>query len=281
MTGVPFLPVPLLMMLSPTRALWNFDLAVCRQDRRRLAFAIEVYSRRRSPYVLTVVFACAAGLGAAPAGAVVPWVRLGASGDRGCTYWRCRASCSTHTWPISGCRFARFHSRCLHRCRSPQPCCPLGLCIRLVLILTVRVGEVEDAWAKLSAGTNRSAIGDIAAIAAPRCWSPMRTRTAATACEDYGLVHADCIAIIERSALVTTAFTVVGKQIMHARPALRSQVDTEDGTPPIVGEAGAVRRSRKAPIPAYVILAALDDGLRLSLRAVHQATTLKIPIRRI
>ncbi len=52
---------------------------------------------------------------------------------------------------------------------------------------------------------------------------------------DYGLVHADCIAIIERSALVTTEFTVVGKQILHARPAYRSRVDTEDGTPPTIG----------------------------------------------
>jgi hypothetical protein len=47
-------------------------------------------------------------------------------------------------------------------------------------------------------------------------------------------MHADCIAIIERSALVTTAFTVVGKQVMHARPPFRSQVDTQDGTPPVV-----------------------------------------------
>ena len=35
---------------------------------------------------------------------------------------------------------------------------------------------------------------------------------------DLGLVHAACLAMIERSALVTTAFTVVGKQILHVRP---------------------------------------------------------------
>ena len=53
---------------------------------------------------------------------------------------------------------------------------------------------------------------------------------------DLGLVHAACFAIIERSALVTTAFTVVGKQIMHARPEYRARVDTVDGTPPMINE---------------------------------------------
>src|SRR6516164_2723199 len=51
---------------------------------------------------------------------------------------------------------------------------------------------------------------------------------------DLGLVHAACLAMIERSALVTTAFTVSGKQIMHVRASYRDQVDTEDGTPPSV-----------------------------------------------
>ena len=40
--------------------------------------------------------------------------------------------------------------------------------------------------------------------------------------------------MIERSALVTTAFTVRGKQIMHVRSAYTDRVDTEDGSPPSV-----------------------------------------------
>ena len=48
------------------------------------------------------------------------------------------------------------------------------------------------------------------------------------------LMHAACLAIIERSALVTTAFTVLGKQVMHVRRNYRDRVDTEDGTPPSV-----------------------------------------------
>ena len=60
----------------------------------------------------------------------------------------------------------------------------------------------------------------------------MPIRTAATTSATCALVHAACLAIIERSALVTTAFTVVGKQILHVRPDYRARVDTEDGTPP-------------------------------------------------
>ncbi len=45
-------------------------------------------------------------------------------------------------------------------------------------------------------------------------------------------MHAACLAIIERSALVTTAFTVPGKQILRVHPPYNDWVDTEDGTPP-------------------------------------------------
>jgi hypothetical protein len=53
---------------------------------------------------------------------------------------------------------------------------------------------------------------------------------------DFSLVHAACVAMIERSALVTTAFTVRGKHILHPRPEYQDIVDTEDGVPPSVGQ---------------------------------------------
>jgi hypothetical protein len=49
-------------------------------------------------------------------------------------------------------------------------------------------------------------------------------------------VHAACTAIIERSALVTTAFTVKGKQILEVREPYRGRVDRIDGTPPSVAQ---------------------------------------------
>jgi len=45
---------------------------------------------------------------------------------------------------------------------------------------------------------------------------------------------ADCLAVIERSALVTTVFTVVGKQVLHVRADYRDRVDTQDGSPPTI-----------------------------------------------
>ncbi|MBP0651779.1 hypothetical protein J8J40_32435, partial [Mycobacterium tuberculosis] len=51
--------------------------------------------------------------------------------------------------------------------------------------------------------------------------------------------------MIDRSALVSTAFTVQGKQIMSVRPAYRDRVDTEDGDPP------AISRLLAATMPHY------------------------------
>src|SRR4029077_12174906 len=51
---------------------------------------------------------------------------------------------------------------------------------------------------------------------------------------NLGLVHAACLAVIERSALVTTVFTVVGKQVLHVRADYRDRVDTQDGSPPTI-----------------------------------------------
>ena len=53
---------------------------------------------------------------------------------------------------------------------------------------------------------------------------------------DLGLVHAASLATIERSAIVTTAFTVPGKQILRVRPEFADLVDTQDGSPPTVSQ---------------------------------------------
>ncbi|WP_407050377.1 hypothetical protein [Methyloraptor flagellatus] len=55
--------------------------------------------------------------------------------------------------------------------------------------------------------------------------------------ERDAISHAPCVAMIERSALVSTAFTVKGKQIMTVRKTFQDRVDTEDGTPPTVSQA--------------------------------------------
>jgi hypothetical protein len=104
----------------------------------------------------------------------------------------------------------------------------------LVLLLAVRAFEVQGVWRDLSRGTAsfRDSVRQIergskvlVAYADPDNGDNAR---------DLWLTHAACLAIIERSALVTTAFTVLGKQVMHVRRDYRDRVDTEDGTPPSV-----------------------------------------------
>ncbi len=53
---------------------------------------------------------------------------------------------------------------------------------------------------------------------------------------NQALSHAPCIAMIERAALVSTAFSVQGKQILNIRPAFRNRVDADDGDPPTVSQ---------------------------------------------
>jgi hypothetical protein len=104
----------------------------------------------------------------------------------------------------------------------------------LFLLLAARIVEVQTAWEALTPGiaSFRESIEMIdrgakvmVAYADPDGGDDVR---------DLGLVHAACLAVIERSALVTTVFTVVGKQILHVRPDYHDRVDTQDGSPPTV-----------------------------------------------
>lgn len=59
------------------------------------------------------------------------------------------------------------------------------------------------------------------------------------------IAHAPCLGIIDRSLLVSTAFSVKGKQILGITPAYTQRVDREDGDPPNVADlAHAVTESR-------------------------------------
>jgi len=109
-----------------------------------------------------------------------------------------------------------------------------GFVAMALILLLVRVIEVNVAWASLTATTlefrhsvRRIERGSTVLVA-------YADETSGDEVGDLGLVHAACLAIIERAALVTTAFTVEGKQIMHVRQPYTEQVDTEDGSPPSI-----------------------------------------------
>jgi len=122
----------------------------------------------------------------------------------------------------------------LRRLGLRYPLARQGVVAVLMLLLAVRVVEVQTTWNQLSAGTAsfRESVDLVdrgakvlVAYADPDGGDDVR---------NLGFVHAACLAIIERSALVTTVFSVVGKQILHVRPDFRARVDTQDGSPPTI-----------------------------------------------
>ena len=112
-----------------------------------------------------------------------------------------------------------------------------GFIAVLVLMIGARLIEMDLNWSSLSDATSefRSSVRRI--IPGSKVFVAYADRSSAgDDVRDLGLVHAACIAMIERSALVTTAFTVVGKQVLHVRPEYQDYVDTHDGTPPLVSQ---------------------------------------------
>src|SRR5262249_47708391 len=109
-----------------------------------------------------------------------------------------------------------------------------GVVAVLALLLARRGLEVQTVWTALSPGppSFRETLAPI-----DRRAKGMGAYADADGGDDvrnFGLVHAACLAVIERSALVTTVFTVFGKQVLHVRDNYRDRVDTQDGSPPTI-----------------------------------------------
>ncbi|MDR3462281.1 MAG: hypothetical protein P4L76_08200 [Beijerinckiaceae bacterium] len=103
-------------------------------------------------------------------------------------------------------------------------------------LLGARVAEVDIAWAN-SAGETLEMKESMRKIQkGSKILVAYTDSNMPNEVQHLGLVHAATLAIMERSALITTAFTTKGKQIMHVRPDYRKLVDTEDGTPPTINE---------------------------------------------
>jgi voltage-gated potassium channel Kch len=106
----------------------------------------------------------------------------------------------------------------------------------LIMLITARLIEIDLAWSQLSDSTSefRSSVRRI--VPGSKVFVAYSDRSQGDDVRDLGLVHAACIATIERSALVTTLFTVQGKQVLHTRPEFRDFADLRDGTPPAVAQ---------------------------------------------
>jgi hypothetical protein len=109
-----------------------------------------------------------------------------------------------------------------------------GLAAALALLLALRVSEVQVIWNDLSRGPIE-ALRSVTAIArGARVLVAHDDRSSTGLISDLGLLHIASLATIERSALVSTAFTVEGKHILQVRDEYRPYVDSRDGTPPSI-----------------------------------------------
>lgn len=120
----------------------------------------------------------------------------------------------------------------------------------LLASCALRLCEVSIAWADLSVVTGefRSSVKRIKR--GSRVMVAYADTGGGDDVRDLGLVHAASIATIERSAIVSTTFTVPGKQILRVRPEYASFVDTRDGSPPTISQLLVAKRG--APVDREV-----------------------------
>jgi hypothetical protein len=232
-TGVPFLPALLLLITGPTwdsagiPAYWDLPGKV-----DGVMLAISIYFPWIA-YVLIAVVAAATVL-ARYCGALhfhpVGWALMGAGAAVYLALPRVlfAAHLADQRLPIAlafmliACIRVDLHDR---RLRA-------GFLVLLAVVLALRVGEVQSVWNDLSRGPDE-ALRSVQAIArGARVLVVHGDRASTGLISDLGLMHIASLATIERSALVSTAFTVEGKHILQVRDAFRPYVDARDGTPP-------------------------------------------------
>jgi hypothetical protein len=109
-----------------------------------------------------------------------------------------------------------------------------GFIAMVLVLLAMRVIEIQVVWDRLGLTTSAFArsVGMIERGA--RVLVVDGDRASGDDVSDFELVHAASLATIERSALVSTMFTVKGKQVLHVRENFRRYVETEDRTPPSI-----------------------------------------------
>jgi len=231
-TGLPFLPVVPLLLQSPTWQLAGENYWDQQGKIDGLIYIIEVYSDIVA-FLLTAIAAAAIGWAARHRLLrlhAVGWLLLAVAGVVYlatprvvfATYMADQRLPIAAAFMLVACAHLDLHHRLVRR----------GFLALLLVLLVVRVIEVDANWADLARETlefrdsvKRIKRGSTVLVA-------YADRSAGEDVREANLVHAACLAMIERSALVTTAFTVPGKQIMHVRPQYAGQVDSEDGTPP-------------------------------------------------
>jgi hypothetical protein len=102
----------------------------------------------------------------------------------------------------------------------------------LAVLLAIRIAEVQVVWDRLGAVSEAFYRSVMLLKRGARVLVVHGDRSSGREVSDFELMHAASLATIERSALVSTTFTVRGKQILHVRDEFRKYVETEDRLPP-------------------------------------------------
>jgi hypothetical protein len=121
----------------------------------------------------------------------------------------------------------------------------------LIVMIGSRLLEIDLNWSRLSDTTSEFRASVRRIVPGSKVFVAYADRSYGDDVRDLGLVHAACIAMIDRSALVTTAFTVAGKQIMHVRPQFKDYVDRFDGTPPSTAQLIVAADHPSRDMPAF------------------------------
>jgi hypothetical protein len=235
LAAVPFVPVLALLMLSPTWGLAGENRWDTAGKLDGLYAVIGAYSTSVALALLAVIAAAVVwalwrrALRLHPVGWIVlalgAVVYLAMPGVMFSTYMADQRLPIALVFVIIGCADLELDRRAER-----------GAVLALLAgVLVARVVEVEVNWRDLSRETLalRESIAHVDQRG-PRILVAQANETDSDEAQDYGLAHAACLAVIERSALVSTLFTIAGKQVIHARPAYRGQVETGDGDLPSI-----------------------------------------------
>jgi len=232
--GIPFLPVLPLLMASPTRQLATDISWEPRGKIDGLMYVIELYSDIVALGIVATIAAAATWavrrrlLRVHPMAWIVLLVGtviyLALPRIMFATYMTDQRLPVALAFMLFGCIDLSLNHRLVRR----------GFVAILLTLVIVRVIEVNVSWANLSTTTSEFRASVKRVKPGSKVLVAYGATTGGDDVADLGLVHAACLAIIERSALVTTAFTVQGKQILHVRPEYRDRVDSNDGTPPTI-----------------------------------------------
>jgi len=109
-----------------------------------------------------------------------------------------------------------------------------GLAVLFAGLLAVRLAEVQIGWNELGrqSETFRRSVLELTRGARVLTVFADRDAYGAGRVSDFNLVHAASLAIIERAALVSSAFVVPGKHVLQVRAPYRRFVNRDDRVPP-------------------------------------------------